>query len=279
MSYAFAYVNLSFLFWNLKGKPLWGRLASIIDVHDIDVVMLAECPESETETSRYLTERAKKRFHGAPGASTRVQVLTSFADNSLTPVFDDPSGRLTIRRLRLEHLRIDMLIAVVHLPSKHHYSQEDQLSFATEIARDIQHHEQRFANMRTVLVGDFNMNPFESGIVGATGLHAVMTCALAEEGSRTVAAREYPFFYNPMWSCFGDRSDGPAGTYYYRKSTHISYFWNIFDQVLLRPEIMHWLKDLRILDHDGSNSLLDQRGLPDSNASSDHLPLYFRLHP
>jgi endonuclease/exonuclease/phosphatase (EEP) superfamily protein YafD len=272
-------VNLSFVFWNLNGKPLWDSLASIVMRHDIDIVMLAECPEEPTEVCRLLEERTKKQFHFAPGPLGKLQLLTKFPESALTPVFDNRAGRLTIRRLRLDDPRIDILVAVVHLPSKLHYSDNDQLSFAIEIVRDINDYERRFPNARTIIVGDFNMNPFEQGIVSAMGLHAVMTRAIAEGESRTVSARDYRYFYNPMWSCFGDRSEGPAGTYYYRKSTPISYFWNIFDQVLLRPEIMHWLKELRILDHDGSTSLLNERGRPDSVAGSDHLPLYFRLHP
>lgn len=62
------------------------------------------------------------------------------------------------------------------------------------------------------------MNPFDEGVVKAAGLHAMMTKATANERFRTVQGREYPFFYNPMWGFFGDRTDGPAGTFHYRRS-------------------------------------------------------------
>ena len=64
------------------------------------------------------------------------------------------------------------------------------------------------------------MNPFEEGVVGAKGLHAVMTRRIAAKGSRVVQGKEYPFFYNPMWGLFGDRQDSPSGTYYYSASEH-----------------------------------------------------------
>ena len=47
---------------------------------------------------------------------------------------------------------------------------------------------------------------------------------------RFVQGTDYPFFYNPMWGLFGDGREGPAGSYYYAKSGHETYFWNIFDQ-------------------------------------------------
>jgi hypothetical protein len=56
-----------------------------------------------------------------------------------------------------------------------------------------------------VLVGDFNMNPFQEGVVAANGLNAVMARRVAaRRRTRVVQEREYPFFYNPMWGHFGD---------------------------------------------------------------------------
>jgi len=97
------------------------------------------------------------------------------------------------------------------------------------------------------------MNPFEDGIVGTIGLHAVMSQSIAMGNSRTVQGVDYPFFYNPMWGHFGDRNAGPDGTYYRSSAEHVNYFWNIFDQVLIRPELIDvFAKDeLQILDHDG----------------------------
>jgi hypothetical protein len=80
-----------------------------------------------------------------------------------------------------------------------------------------------------------------------------------------------------MWGCFGDRTPGPAGSYYYNDSAPLVYFWNIFDQVLLRPELMESLKELKILDSDGEQLLVNERGRPNASELSDHLPLLFRL--
>ncbi|MBI2808325.1 MAG: hypothetical protein HYX68_25335 [Planctomycetes bacterium] len=51
----------------------------------------------------------------------------------------------------------------------------------------------------------------------------------------------------------------------------------MFDQVLVRPELMDRLDDLRILDSDGEVSFLNHAGRPDRNTASDHLPILFRL--
>jgi hypothetical protein len=137
--------------------------------------------------------------------------------------------------------------------------------------------EEKVGHTRTLLVGDLNMNPFDPGVSGAQGFHAVMSRRVAQRGSRTVRGKRYPLFYNPMWGLLGDRSVGPCGTYFLHSSKPNNYFWNMYDQVLLRPALADRLAELRILDSDGENSLLTRNGLPDKQQASDHLPLLFRL--
>ena len=97
--------------------------------------------------------------------------------------------------------------------------------------------EDRAGHQRTVVFGDFNMNPFETAMVSSTGLNAVMSRRIAARVSRKVLGRDYRFFYNPMWEHFGDAKSDTAGSYHYDNSEHVNYFGNVFDQVLVRPEL------------------------------------------
>jgi len=92
-----------------------------------------------------------------------------------------------------------------------------------------------------------------------------------------VQTRPYKFFYNPMWSHFGDRA-AAAGTYYYESAEPLCYFWNIFDQVLLRPELLGGFthERLRIVTEIAGVSLLTD-GRPDRTLASDHLPVLLQL--
>lgn len=124
------------------------------------------------------------------------------------------------------------------------------------------------------------MNPFETGLVSAAGLNAVMTRQIALRETRTVKGKEYPFFYNPMWSHFGDAGGTPSGTYYYSGARHREFFWHIFDQVLIRPALIDSFQNesLKILSTDGAISFLSNRGVPDPSVASDHLPILFELN-
>ena len=205
-----------------------------------------------------------------------LHVFTRFSSDYIRPIYE--TDRLSIRHLNLPGL-IDILLAVVHFPSKLHWDEASQAMECVELSSSIRSTERQVGHTRTVLVGDLNMNPFEDGVVSANGLHGIVTRGIAQRRSRIVQSKEYPMFYNPMWCCFGDMTPGPPGSYYFSSSTHKAFFWNLFDQVLIRPDLLSVFNnnDLTILESDGTRSLLTRGGLPDTKGASDHLPLLFRL--
>ena len=270
----------SFLFWNINRKNLQRSIANLAQQHRIDVLMLAECEIGTGVLLRELNRGRGLGYHYSPDKSCRkIEVFAQFPHELIQPVRESQLDRLTIRHLKLPG-RIDILLAIIHLPSKLHWSESSQAMECVRLSNFIRLVEREVAHTRTVLVGDLNMNPFEDGVVSANGLHGVMNRSIAEKRKRVVQSQKYPFFYNPMWGLFGDGTPGPSGTYYYyRSGKYRLFFWNMPDQVLIRPDLLHLFdnKELRILESDGEVSFLSSQGLPDKNAASDHLPVIFRL--
>lgn len=212
-----------------------------------------------------------------PNPAGDIKIFSRLPGLEIKPVYDDPNNHLMIRRMVFEGSP-DILLVVMHFQSKLNWTDADQVHGVAEISRQISEEELKFFHKRTLLVGDLNMNPFENGVVGSAGLHAVMTKGVARQKSRQVNGKECHFFYNPMWRFFGERSDGPPGTFFYQASGRpIAFFWNIFDQVMVRPDLIDALQEVRIVDHAGASSLLSDRGLPDADVGSDHLPISFVL--
>ena len=222
---------LRFLFWNLNRKPLEKLVQQIVAAHDIDIVVLAEMITLPIETAAGLSWRAKlPAFHYFPSDfCEKVHIFGRFDPLLVKPVYD--TGRMTVRHFALPR-RESITVAAVHLPSKINLDEIDHSSLCGEVARDLSDQEDKVGHTRTILLGDFNMNPFDDGVARSRGLNAVMTKAIAKRGSRKVDGKERRFFYNPMWNHFGESGPNPPGTHYYEGSPHL---WNMYDQVLVRP--------------------------------------------
>ncbi len=266
---------LRFLFWNLKRKPLEPLVRQIVAAHDIDIVVLAEMLTPPFTMAAALNAKLSRRpFHNTPPVEyDKVHIFARFDPSMVKPVCD--TARMTVRHFVLPG-RDSFVVAGVHLGSKMYLRDEQQAARCVELSLRLAEQETKVGHARTILVGDFNVNPFEHGVAGAPGFNAVMTRAIASRGSRTVEAKKRPFFYNPMWNHFGDSGPNPPGTYYYESSAHM---WNMFDQVLVRPALLDRFveADLQVLTGIGDVSLLNRRGTPDAKAASDHLPLLFAL--
>lgn len=268
---------INFLFWNLNKKPLADAVLQIVKQHSVDVIILTETQSINLYTLLEHLNQKRSEYHFAASKCERIKIFTRFSESFIGSIYDS-SSTTTIRHIKLP-ARTDILLVALHLQSKLHQSDDSQNQALTKLSQIIRECEEKIGHRRTVLVGDLNMSPFESGIVGALGLHAVMSKEVTKSLTRVIDKVEYPFFYNPMWNLLGDHTPGPPGTYYYRRAEYICYHWNLFDQVLVRPELQDKFDNssLIIIDSFGEERLLDSQGRPNKKDFSDHLPLFFRL--
>ncbi len=268
---------ISFLLWNVQKKNLLTTIARLARLYDVDILILIESRDDPEAVVRALNATPGPKLYEYPRSQCdHVRIYTSFSADFAKSIDED--NRFTVRHVKLPGAD-DFLLVAAHLVSKTDASGASQAMQAVEFAAKIIQAENHVGHFRTIVAGDLNMNPFEEGMVGANGMHGVMSSDLARKKDRTVQKKRYRYFYNPMWSLLGDASPGPAGTHYYRKAEMVNYFWNMYDQVLLRPDLLSSFRngDLEIVCSDGQNSFLKRSGLPDDKRFSDHLPIAFKL--
>ncbi len=266
----------SFLFWNLNKKPLSKEIAKLCHNYSIDILILAENDISEDELLLELNKGVKAEYISAINLSPKLAFFIRFSTNNFLPIRDE--GGIAVRALNIP-IGIEIIVVGVHLPSKLYMKEGDQIFNSVRLAEVIREVEEELGHSNTLVVGDFNMNPFESGFISAGGLHAVMDKTVARKLNRKVQGVNFPFFYNPMWRILGDSISGPAGTYYYSDSSYECYFWNTFDQVIIRPQLIPYFQEdsLEIVKHINDIPLIDENGVPDKHHFSDHLPILFNL--
>ena len=265
----------------MGGSPLIPLIAAAARQEGADLLCLAESEDPVPELTLALNA-GEQRLYSVPlglplNLRRELRILSRLPADAVMPLYDDHG--ITVRAVR-PPVGPDFTLIAVHLRSKLYQHPADQPFAAARLGRLIDRMESRAGHRRTVVVGDLNMDPFESGVVAADGLHAVMTRSIALKLRRQVEGEDRHFLYNPMWNHFGDRNPSPPGTYYLGPSGYTSYFWHMFDQVLVRPDLLPYLDDasVRILTQIGNTSLLTGEGVPDKNQYSDHLPLVFDLN-
>jgi len=268
---------MNFGFWNINNKKNDQLLFDFAWENDLDIIMLGESSYQPSEVLLILN-KTNSAYYFAPGIiCEKIQFFVKFKPKLFKVVQE--TKRTSARKLF--SLKFGEIIFITtHYNSKVNWSNEDQSAHTPTLKSLIDSVEKRLGHKRTVICGDFNMNPFDVGMVQTTGLHSVMEKKTASRFTRTVDDNTYDFFYNPMWSFLGDLGKGKvSGTMYYSPSKPVSYHWNLFDQVLIRPELIPSFDDnlLDIVTQIGSVDLLNNSGLINTNYS-DHLPIKFTLH-
>ena len=273
--------SMNFLFWNIqRNKKHFNLIKDLLYTKDIDILMLAEFPDECINLFLDIINQPPKIYtyeYVTPYMIyNKVKIFTRFSASLLLPCYD--KSQLSARQLFSPYLNKYITIITCHLPSKINKSDANLSGFSEDIANYVYEVEKKTEHKRTIICGDFNMNPFDEGIIKAKGLHAVMDKSIALKKSSTVHEKEYPFFYNPMWGFLGDTGRGNAsGTLYYNSSDHINYYWHIYDQVLIRPELINYFdcNQIQIITVIGNKSLI-RNGIINKQYS-DHLPIKFNL--
>lgn len=170
------------------------------------------------------------------------------------------------------------ILCAMHLPSQMSSGHQERRNIIIRtILKDIQDTEKVFHSKRSIILGDFNEDPYEDGCLSAVNFHGVPSINNTFKDYRIIEGQQFEMFYNPMWNLFGDFSS-PPGTYYYASSDPKCSYWHIFDQVMIRSCLKsEFIKSsLEIIDKVGQRTLLNEKGHP-KKEYSDHLPIVFEL--
>jgi hypothetical protein len=194
----------TFMFWNIARADLCEIIAAACVVHDVDLLVVAECQIPE---SRLLTNlngfASAQTYIGIHKGDSTLRMFTRLPSASIIPVFDD--GRVAIRRV-VAPVGREILLVAAHLPSKLYADSSTQYIRVRDVRSEIERAEKIAGHRNTLIIGDLNMNPFEEAMVAADGFHAVMDARIAMKIDRKVQGVDYNFFYNPMWNRLGDSS-------------------------------------------------------------------------
>ncbi len=284
-------MSVTVLFWNVRGhhEESWehrnlilrqslGRMAI---THQIDILMLAEYAFKESELLESLNQAGVGEYYAIPSSNPRIRLFSRLQKTKWTDRFRNSlDNRMTFHTVRVGNTPSFLLVGIHGPDRRNQLLEADRASEAQDFAADIRTIERDVKHRRTIVVGDFNMTPYEHGMVSMRCFHAVMSKQLVRRINSVESRTGFPCFYNPMWSNLGDQNNRPPGSYFFSNfSSATNTFWVLLDQVLVREELMDNLSQPIILNHDGTVDLVRPKGHPYKNQFSDHLPILFAIDP
>lgn len=267
---------MNILFWNTNKKDLSDIVVALANENNIDMLFLAESGIKPHLLLTKLNNVSNRYYFNRIRGCEKIHIYTRYNDRALKIISE--TSRITARELYSYKLKESISFICLHYQSKVNWDEGDQNAYSSEIQNFIKRVEAKTRHKNTIVFGDFNMHPFQNGMIQSTGLHSTMDANVALKRSRRIEDNIYDYLYNPMWSFLGDNSKGKvSGTLYYSPSKPLNYHWNLFDQVLIRPSLIASFDNsyLDIITKFSNIDLL-KNGIID-NAYSDHLPIKFSL--
>ncbi len=278
-------MGLKVLFWNINGRGnnFINKLMSISE--DVDILLLAE---SRIDDS-LIKEKIKLDKVSFKSEFDEIELTpklySNISSSALQHYSNSPSKRLCFFTLQTKEFS-EIILAGLHFPSKATYRGETQLSFASNYSKWIREIEAQRKHKRTLVFGDFNMNPFEEGMIQPQAFNATLSAEVAKSGQRTSHFEKFDYFYNPMWNWLGDREyhsgrNKLPGSFYYRTTSDVTQiYWNVFDKVVVRPQLIDAVdySSLKIIEALSTAELISQDCENRADNFTDHLPLMFILN-
>ncbi|MCL2250238.1 MAG: endonuclease/exonuclease/phosphatase family protein [Oscillospiraceae bacterium] len=269
---------MNILFWNTSNnanKDLLDEcLVEIIQEKNCDIIVLAEYNGDVQQFCHSLNLALSEEYKPIPNNAGCDKIKGIIKNKyKIDILFEAHRYQISI----IKTASFKLIVAMIHNYSKLHSSDEVQKELLKTFHQDICAQEEKHKTRNSFIVGDFNANPFEVSCISANSLHAIPFSDEVKKDERVVRGTAYQKFYNPTWKFFGLR-DAPYSTYYYNKSDMINYYWNVYDQVVIRPQLIDAFDDdsLSIVTETKSHCLLKMKK-PDRENYSDHLPLFCTL--
>lgn len=267
-------MEINFLYWNVANNNISLHIVDACVENNINILILAEHKNIDIN---YLLRKLKDKnlFYQVERVDKDSRILLLHNTKEQINVIKE-SRYYSVFNIKDRDKKY--LIFAVHLPSRYKKERAHLNMYAAQISREFEQIEKERNTENSIVVGDFNMNPFDDGMVSAVSFNAIMCPKIAKKKSRKFEYEERKFYYNPMWHLMGNYMNLAKGTFYY-SSEQNSYYWYTYDQVMLRPSVIDKFDndELKIVDSINEKSLLTKTGIPDKKRISDHLPIKFKF--
>lgn len=261
---------MNLFFWNLKGNDNSALIRRALVERDVDVAAFAE--------------------HGGIDFDALCRGGSGFPYRPVDPI--DGPGK--VRMLVREGLEVSgvfgqgryMLatvsgagwkanIAAIHLQDCRNDPHGAARKETTRrIVADLREQERKSGCLDSVVIGDFNAQPFSDELIWPGMFNATLfKDVVGRIAVKRVDGYSYPFMYNPTLEFFSE-AGGNCGSFY-SASRPDTFYWHCLDQAIVSPSLADAVAEYVYVREIGGASLMGP--VAPNRSISDHLPLFIRI--
>lgn len=263
------------LYWNLDKKDLSFEVVELVKEIPYDILFFSETSKEIRKALENQLSPLGYRMRTKIVGRVRVALFDKYNDSDIT--FFKKEGRFTIIIYNFDGE--NYMVVGVHLDSPASYpDSSDRYTCAKDEYSTINVYREKYNVKKVVIIGDFNMNPYDRGMISELSFKATHCKKTAKLKSK----KEYLF--NPSWKIFTNDltvdENKPPGTIHYvprTKDSDVNY-WHVFDQVLVSPSLYSaYLDSFDVITEWNNVKLLNEESIPDRTKYSDHLPITYTI--
>jgi len=258
---------MKLIFWNTKLCNEFDVIKSILTSETPDLLFLAEFDQNLLLSNLFTLNSIDYEHYLNPGCDKIIIIKKKNLVNiELSLQHKDYSA--------LYFKKINLYIISLHMPSQMSYNLDALKYNISEFKFEFENYIGNSVEKNILLIGDFNVNPFESPIVHFDGLSATNTRNF--NVIKTFRSKQKYIYYNPTWKLYTD-NDFP-GTFV-KKRPSGSVFdvidHHYLDQVILSYRLKENLisEEIKTLKKTEEYTFCDIRR--NKVLLSDHLPLKY----
>lgn len=258
---------MKILFWNLKKNANEKWVEGIIRENDVDIALFAEY-QSTLFDQALMALQDYGQYDGYGGCDK----ITLICKQTVKAIVKREQSRYTLYVCTINGISYN--IAGVHLPSPPNSDANDRKSVIRDIVQDLSEQERITKNRASVVIGDLNCNPFSEELIQKDSFNAVLFKSLINEQEIIrYNERKRRRFYNPIINYLSEDTKMYGSLYYSSGSAPL--YWNCFDQVLVRKELIEGIKSVQYIKTICGKSLMSK--VKPNGVISDHLPLLVNI--
>lgn len=259
---------MNFIYWNTKNNDVIDIIIEILEEEKPELFFLSEITKYPLSIHVEKLIQTGYNIFENPGCK-RVMILKKDSVNI-------DLGLQNKYYTTISYINTDLFVVSLHLPSQMFQHMESLKEFIRDFRVDLDNTLGDSLETKILIIGDFNVNPYESPMIDYDGFRAINS----PNGRKVInhLTKSKTSYYNPTWQLYAHNKF--PGTKFFPRPSSSSYDvleFHFLDQVVISHKLLESISEekIKVIERTSNFVLFDEG--KNLIRVSDHLPLSYKI--